>query len=215
MSFLYKWFTKLYIWATEQLYHRFAWAYDFVAWLVSFGNWSSWRKSVMNYLQPGRVLEIGFGTGELLVTSKRLGFDVYGLEPSPQMQRITRRRGKREGISLAVVQASAQAIPFPDHSFENIVSTFPSGYIVDPDSLKEIKRVLASGGRVLITGFGVRFNSGLQNWLTHWFLNKGNELFIQSFCQRVQSLGFKPQLIHYKGGSFTLPIIILENKDDT
>lgn len=213
MSLFRKWLVKSYIWTAEQLYHRFAWAYDFIAWLVSFGNWSKWRRDVLQYIKNGKILEIGFGTGALLVTMKRKGCDVYGLEPSSEMLKVTGRRMKREGISLLILQATAQAIPFPGHSLNNILSTFPSGYIYDDDSLKEIERVLAVGGRVLITGFGVRFNSGLKNWLTGWFLNGGSEIFITRFYQKVVESGFKPTVIQHQGDSYILPIIILEKKN--
>lgn len=210
MSLFGKWLIKSYIWATEQLYHKFAWAYDFVAWMVSFGNWSKWRRDVLGYMAKGTVLEIGFGTGALLVTMKRKGCDVYGLEPSSQMLKVTGQRMKRERISLRILQSRAQAIPFPDHSIVNILSTFPSGYIYENDSLKEISRVLAVGGRVLITGFGVRFNSRLKNWLTGWFLNGGSEIFIMRFCQKAEEFGFTPTLIQHQGESYNLPIIIME-----
>ena len=214
MSLFRKWVIKTYIWVTEQLYHRFAWAYDFVAWLVSFGNWAKWRQDVMGYLEPGKILEIGFGTGALLVKLKKQGCEVYGLDTSPQMLTVTRRRAEREGVFLRVVQARAQEIPFLNQGIDNIIATFPSGYIFDENSLKEIKRVLTNDGQVLITGFGVQFNSGLKNWLTSWFLNDGSEFFIEKFCEKTQDLGFKSQLVRHRGGSYTLPIIILEIEDD-
>lgn len=212
MSLLRNWFLKSYIWTAEQLYHRLAWAYDFVAWLVSFGNWSRWRRDALGYLDKGKVLEIGFGTGALLVTMKKKDWEVYGLEPSSQMLKVTLRRMKREEIPLSILQARAQAIPLPDHSLFNIISTFPSGYIFDDGSLMEISRVLAVGGRVVITGFGIRFKSGLKNWLTGWFLNGGSEIFITRFCQKAAEYGFKPTVIQHQGDSYILPIIILEKE---
>lgn len=212
MSLFRNWLFKSYLWAAGQLYHRFAWAYDFVAWLVSFGNWSKWRRDVLDYLKQGSVLEIGFGTGALLVTMKRAGFDVYGLEPSSQMLRVTERRMKREAISLRILQGRTQAIPISDQNIDNIISTFPSNYIFEEDSLKEIKRVLAVGGRVVITGFGVRFNSRLKNGLTGWFLNDGSDIFIMRFCQTAQDLGFNPTLIQHQDDSYILPVIIMEKE---
>lgn len=212
MFFLRNWFLKSYIWAAEHLYHKFAWAYDIVAWLVSFGNWSKWRRDVLSYLDEGKILEIGFGTGSLLVTMKREGCEVYGLEPSPQMIKVTLHRMKKEKINLPILQARAQEIPFPDNSLLNIISTFPSGYIFDDGTLNEIARVLAVGGRVLITGFGVCFNSVLKNWLTGWFLNGGSEIFITRFCQKAEEFGFHSMVIQHQGDSYILPIIILENE---
>ncbi len=49
-----------------------------------------------------------------------------------------------------VIQGSAQHQPFSEDSFDTVVSTFPSEYIYDPDTLSEIERVLRPGGRVII-----------------------------------------------------------------
>jgi len=56
---------KPYFEAAELLYHQFAWAYDAVAWGVSFGYWSRWWRDALKCLLDGSVLEIGFGTSDL------------------------------------------------------------------------------------------------------------------------------------------------------
>lgn len=58
-------FTQGYYWLAERLYNELAWAYDPVSWLVSLGQWDVWRKGALDYLTGKRILEIGFGTGEL------------------------------------------------------------------------------------------------------------------------------------------------------
>ena len=92
------WITRLYLWACQRLYYEFAWSYDLVSWLVSAGRWDTWRCAALAYLRVEgstqqdmdyRVLEIGFGTGELLVTMAQHGFTIYGLELSHVMQRVT------------------------------------------------------------------------------------------------------------------------------
>lgn len=214
MSLFMKWINKFYLWATEQLYHRFAWAYDLVAWLVSFGNWSNWRRDALKYLQPGKVLEIGFGTGALLSEMTVMGYEAYGLEPSPEMLKAAQRKSKSERISLKVVQADAKKIPFSERTFKNLISTFPSNYIFDEDTLMEIGRVLTSDGRVVITGFGVKFRSDLKNWLTGWFLNKASDAHIELFCQKAEKFEFITWVVQHEEDSYILPIIIMEKKHD-
>src|SRR5205085_6405329 len=54
------------------------------------------------------------------------------------------------GAGSRVLQGSAQYIPFPDAAFDTVVSTFPSEYIYDPDTIAEVERVLRPGGRLIV-----------------------------------------------------------------
>ena len=47
------------------LYHQFSWTYDWVASIVSLGEWQNWVSSVLPYIIGPNVLEIGFGPGHL------------------------------------------------------------------------------------------------------------------------------------------------------
>lgn len=215
MSHLRKLTAKVYIQLTEKLYSTYAWAYEFIAWTVSIGLWKKWRLDTLEYLRPGNVLEIGFGTGALLVEMRRRGYDVAGLELSQQMLRITKRRSKRENTDVKILRASAEYIPFPDNCFRNILATFPSNYIYLECTLKEIMRVLAEDGCVILVGFGVVFKSGIRRWLIGWFLNKGNQTFVELFCHRAKDFGFLTDLIYHQGESYILPIVSMEkNYDD-
>jgi SAM-dependent methyltransferase len=91
----------------------------------------------------GRVLEIGAGTG-LNVEHYPPASDVVYTEPDPHMARRLRARG------VEVVGARAEALPFRDGSFDTVVSTLVLCSVRDvPASLREIRRVLAPGGRLL------------------------------------------------------------------
>src|SRR5512139_3469830 len=90
---------EIYLWMCHRLYNEFAWTYDTAASLVSLGRWDEWRREALAYLpEHGPVLEIGFGTGELLPALAARPGRVYGLEPSPAMQTITRRKLRRRGL---------------------------------------------------------------------------------------------------------------------
>jgi len=205
---------RIYLWATELLYHQLAWAYDLVAWVVSFGYWSRWRMDALNYLKKGSVLEMGFGTGSLLIALTELGWDVTGLELSPAMQRVTRRKLERKGLDARRVLANAGSIPFYECAFMNILSTFPSNYIAQEETFREVRRVLDNGGRWLILGMSVEFKRGLKRRLTRWFLHDPGGEWIMRFMEKAESMGFVPRIVQHQSPDYSLTILILEKPDD-
>ena len=209
----WRWFVQAYGWAAELLYHSFAWLYDLVAWLVSFGNWAQWRRDALDYLQPGSILEVGFGTGELLIAMAEMGLDVVGLEFSPQMQRVTRRKLRLRNLSIPCVRGRSEALPLPDDSFDNLVVTFPSNYIDRTETLMAFFRVLQGQGRLIVAGLTVRFTSRWKNVLTGWFLNDPTERVITFLVERAKEIGFIVTVISHKGQGYIQPILILEKPD--
>lgn len=210
VSMIRKLIIKVYIWLTERLYDSLAWAYDFIAWFVSFGYWSQWRLDALTYLQPGNVLEVGYGTGSLMIEMTRLGYDVFGIEPSPQMQRVVSRKIKKKGLHVNRARAQAEAIPLAGGSFQNVILTFPSNYILMNRTLSEIRRVLHPDGRVVIIGLGVRFSSFFKRILTGWFLYDERQLFIEQFLRNVRAEGFAPRIIERETKAYMVQVLILE-----
>ena len=103
----------------------------------------------------GDVIEIGGGTG--------LNLSCYGpavgsltiTEPDPSMLRRLERRVREhslpeDGTAARVVRAPAEELPFADHSFDTAVSTLVLCGVGDqPRALRELRRVLRPGGRLL------------------------------------------------------------------
>lgn len=141
--------STLYTFLYRQLYTRFAWAYDGVSWLVSLGRWSDWRRVALDFVIGADVLEIGFGTGELLCEMAGRGIAVIGLEASAAMHGITTRKLAKQGVSAPQVQGFAQQLPFTDSSFDTILATFPAGFVTDKSAHREFARVLRPGGRLV------------------------------------------------------------------
>jgi ubiquinone/menaquinone biosynthesis C-methylase UbiE len=135
------------------LYHQLAWSYDSVAWVVSLGAWRRWIISTLANLEQRDTLEIGFGTGHLQVALYQKGIPVVGLDQSAQMARITRKRLSKLGLQSNLVRGVAEQLPFADHTFQQLVMTFPSEYILNTSFLQEIHRLLTPGGMVVILPF--------------------------------------------------------------
>jgi ubiquinone/menaquinone biosynthesis C-methylase UbiE len=129
------------------LYHQLAFAYDLVAASVSFNRWKDWVKSVIPLIEGDRVLEIGHGPGHLHRVLLDRGLFAVGIDESRQMGYLASRR---EGGSAHLTRGLAQHIPFPNESFDTVISTFPADYINDPRTLAEVKRCLRNGGRFII-----------------------------------------------------------------
>ncbi len=132
------------------LYHQFAWTYDWVASVVSLGEWQRWIISVSPYLIGPRTLEIGFGPGHLQVRLNQNGITACGLDESHQMAHIAQRRLYRSGLPQRLTRGDAQTLPFANGSFNQVVMTFPAEFILNPDSLTEIYRVLNDRGTVIM-----------------------------------------------------------------
>jgi len=141
------WFIKL---GFHLLYHQMAWTYDLVAWVVSFGQWAQWRRLALQFVQPGPILELAYGTGGLFVDMHKAGHHPVGVDLSPYMARLARQRLQRQNLPIRLNRAKAQSLPFPSGTFANVVATFPTNYIFDGPTLAEVYRVLTPAGRLII-----------------------------------------------------------------
>jgi ubiquinone/menaquinone biosynthesis C-methylase UbiE len=148
-------FLRAYGWGTHRLYNELALIYDPVSSLVSGGRWDAWRQLALEYVTGSVVLEVGFGTGELLAALHDRGLHVIGIEPSAAMQRVAARKLTRRNIDVPRIRASTAALPFASESFDTVISTFPADYILQPAGLAEIARVLLPGGRLVVAGLTV------------------------------------------------------------
>jgi ubiquinone/menaquinone biosynthesis C-methylase UbiE len=209
-----RWIGRLYMWATHRLYNEFAPLYDLAAWLVSAGNWAEWRRTALEYVAGRRVLEVGFGTGELLIELAQRGVSTYGLELSWAMQGVTARKLRRRGLSPPRLRGRVQTLPFVDGCMDTIVSTFPAEYILDSDGLTEMHRVLRRprgpddpGGRLVIVGLAV-YRARVRLPIRFWIRSRDPGL--ERFCERLSAAGLAPHLISRFAGATRVLVIVAE-----
>lgn len=133
------------------VYATMAPLYDALDWMT-LGAWWRLVRRALDYVPPGgQVLEIGFGPGKLHARLVQQAELCAGLDLAEGMCRFTQRRLRREGLPVRLVRGNVLALPFLCGAFDVVVSTFAfSGFPDGLDALREMARVVRSGGRVVI-----------------------------------------------------------------
>ncbi len=149
-------------------YNEFAWTYDLVSRVVSRGKWRDWQRAALPELRGDRVLEVAFGTGNLLWDLVTEGYHCAGVDLSPHMARVTARKFRRRGQEAPICRARVQELPFPDGAFDSAVATFPDYFILDPVAQEEMGRVLVPGGRLVVVEGGRLLREDLWSRLLNW-----------------------------------------------
>lgn len=130
-------------------------SYDRVGAALSLGQDPLWRRFLVSRLPPdrGHVLDVATGTGLVAAELLRRGFEVTGLDQSPGMLEVARRRFDDR---VELVEGSAESLPFADGGFDHLTVTYLLRYVDDPGAtLAELARVVGSGGVVASLEFGV------------------------------------------------------------
>jgi len=149
-------------------YNEFAWTYDLVSRLVSRGKWHDWQRAALPEVRGDRVLEVAFGTGNLLWDLVTEGHHCAGVDLSPYMARFTARKFRRRGREAPICRARVQELPFRDVTFDSAVATFPDYFILDPVAQEEMARVLVPGGRLVVVEGGRFLKEDLWSRLLNW-----------------------------------------------
>jgi ubiquinone/menaquinone biosynthesis C-methylase UbiE len=153
------------------LYNEMAFTYDTVSEVVSLGQWRCWQRAALAYMpQPdvGRVLELAHGTGNMQLDLHERGYQALGYDLSAHMGRITQRKMQQNAVPASLVQGMAQQLPFADGTFAAVLSTFPTDFIVAPQTLQEVWRVLQSDGPLVIVPNGVLTGGGMVKGTLEW-----------------------------------------------
>lgn len=169
-----------------------AWTYDLVAWIVSFGQWGTWRRTSTLFFQDGPVLELGFGTGSLMADMAERNLAATGLDLSPYMARRARQRLLQQEVIPCLVLGQAQQLPFPNAAFANVVATFPTDFILEAQTLTSVVRVLQPGGCLVIVAIGFLKGPGPLRRLVEWLyrVTGQREISEPKPLARLQEVGF-------------------------
>ena len=136
--------------------------YDRYARLLSLGQDPRWRRFLVSRLHIGpdaRVLDVATGTGAVAVELVRqYGCSVVGIDRSPEMLAVARRRVAARGLGTTIElhEGRAETLPFADASFDALTVTYLLRYVDDPAAtIRELARVVRPGGTMALLEFGV------------------------------------------------------------
>lgn len=120
---------------------------------------------------PGTILDVGVGPGHVLTAMKKRNPAAHtvGVDLSMGMLKQARRRLRKSEMTAGLVCADAIRLPFADGAFEGVVASFLLGLFPPediPGALKEMGRVLAPGGRIVVATLQISNPALRYIWLT-------------------------------------------------
>lgn len=105
-----------------------------------------------------RVLDIGCGTGTLVIAIKQRfpAAEITGIDPDPKALARARQKAERAGVAVRFEQGFAGELPFGDGSFDRVLSSFMFHHLPAEQRekvLRQVRRVLAPGGSLHLADF--------------------------------------------------------------
>lgn len=110
---------------------------------------TGWRSQLARHavsgIKPGKMLDVGCGTGFIMDIARSKGFDVFGAEPSDGM--IQQAHLKYGFTEKNIVKSNADQLPFPDESFDFVIACGSMEYVPNiQEASADMYRVLKKGG---------------------------------------------------------------------
>ncbi len=141
------------------MFREIAPQYDRMNHLLSMNVDRLWRRTAVRQLRPqtgDRILDVCTGTGDLALALQRFAqgtCHVVGTDFCEEMLQVARQKPLTHG-QVTFQQADAQALPFPDASFDIVTVAFGLRNVEDTDlGLRELTRVCRTGGQIGVLEF--------------------------------------------------------------
>jgi len=153
------------------------------------------RKGIVP-LAEGRVFELGVGGGlnqPYYDAAKVTHF--FGIDPGGKLLEFARAEAEKKGWQADIRQGVGEAIPFEDNSFDTVVCTYTMCSVDDQaQTLREMRRILKPGGRLLYLEHGVAPDAGPARWQRRiepvWKRAMGNCHLTRPVTPAVREYGF-------------------------
>ncbi|MFY7651484.1 MAG: bifunctional demethylmenaquinone methyltransferase/2-methoxy-6-polyprenyl-1,4-benzoquinol methylase UbiE [Chitinophagaceae bacterium] len=172
-----------------EMFNKIAFRYDFLNRFLSAGIDVYWRKIAikqLKQLQPKQVLDVATGTADVaLLTQKMLKPQkIVGIDISEGMLDLGRKKITKAGLDaiIELQKGDSENIKFDNNSFDAITVAFGVRNFENLlQGLKEMNRVLKSGGKIVILEFS-KPPKGLFRFFYQWYLKIIAPGFVQVFA---------------------------------
>ncbi len=143
-----------------QMFNNIAENYDFLNHFLSLGIDKGWRKKAIkeaSSVNPTKILDVATGTGDLAIAASELRPEkIEGIDIADQMLEIGRKKiAERDLAKMIELQtADSISIPFSNNTFDVVMCAYGvRNFEFLEDGLKEMSRVMRSGGKLVILEF--------------------------------------------------------------
>ncbi len=140
-------------------------------------------------LEGKKVLDLGSGRGDFIITAKKNNIDVVGVELNSTYIEETKRKAQKENLQIEVFQGVGEKLPFTNNTFDFINMSEVIEHVKDPEKvLSEVYRTLKPDGSVYISvpnRFGLKdphYHLYFVNWLPRSF----SDFYISLFKKKKQ-----------------------------
>src|SRR5262245_7712049 len=101
-----------------------------------------------------KVLDVACGSGNLAIEAAKRGADVTGIDIADNLVEAAKKRADSAGLDIKFEQGDAEALPYPDNSFDVVVTMFGAMFAPRPDvTASELARVCKPGGRIAMANW--------------------------------------------------------------
>jgi ubiquinone/menaquinone biosynthesis C-methylase UbiE len=136
------------------------------------------------------------------------------------MGRLARQRLARRGLAARLTRGRGQALPFPEASFDGVLAVFPAPYIVAPETVAAIHRVLRPGGRLVIVPEAQLTGSGANARAVEWLYRitgqrntpgeNGEKALYDFWTRALTPQGFYVKVHQVKLPSSLVTVVVVE-----